>query len=37
MYVNDTWNFINGSEWDYCDAMVACKQLGNAALLCVHV
>lgn len=28
---NGTWNFINGSDWDYCDANVFCRELGECA------
>ena len=24
---NGTWNFVNGSDWDYCDAHVVCREL----------
>lgn len=27
--IDGNWTFINGSNWDYEDAMVACKQLGK--------
>lgn len=26
---NGKWNFINGSDLDYCDACVLCKNLGK--------
>lgn len=29
---NGTWNFVNGSGWDYCDANVICRDLGE----CMH-
>ena len=32
MKQNGTWNFINGSDWDYCDANVVCRELGECAL-----
>jgi len=25
---NNTWNFVNGSDWNYTDAVVVCRQLG---------
>lgn len=28
IYKNHTWNFVNGSEWDFGDAMVVCRELG---------
>ena len=24
----DTWSFVDSSDWNYSDAMVACKELG---------
>ena len=26
--VNGTWNYLNGSDWDYADALVSCRELG---------
>ena len=25
---NNTWNFVNGSDWNFTDAMVVCRELG---------
>ena len=26
---NNKWNFINGSDWNYTDALVVCRELGK--------
>ena len=26
---NNRWNFINGSDWNYTDALVVCRELGE--------
>ena len=39
-FYNGTWSYINGSDWDYPDARVACKELGKEIALlnylCLH-
>ena len=32
-FYNGTWNYINGSDWDYADARVACKEFGTETAL----
>ena len=32
-FYNGTWSYINGSDWDYPDARVACKELGKETAL----
>lgn len=32
---NNKWNFVNGSDWNYTDAMVVCRELGK--YLYIHI
>lgn len=36
---NNKWNFVNGSDWNYTDAMVVCRELGKYLYIqdqCIH-
>lgn len=33
---NNTWSFVNISDWNYSDAMVACRELGMPPTQLMH-